>query len=147
MPNTEPFQSARAPATSFRMQAANEKGGLAAVFDASRAELLRFLVARSGNAADAEDLLSELWLKVCSAHPGPISFAWRATFISIIFASVDAAKRATRNGARSTTAGQQLERKSPIHPEMRNNSWSSATRSGIWSMPSANFRQGHGGSF
>jgi RNA polymerase sigma factor (sigma-70 family) len=57
------------------MQSPIKNGGLAAVFDGSRAELLRFLVARSGNAADADDLLSELWLKVASAHPGPVANA------------------------------------------------------------------------
>jgi len=54
------------------MQSPNQHGGLAAIFDASRAELHRFLVARSGNEADADDLLSELWVKVRNSHPGPI---------------------------------------------------------------------------
>jgi len=54
------------------MQSPNQQGGLAAVFEASRAELHRFLVARSGSAADADDLLSELWVKVRNSHPGPI---------------------------------------------------------------------------
>lgn len=54
------------------MQSPNQQSGLAAIFDASRAELHRFLVARSGSEADADDLLSELWLKLRSLPTGPI---------------------------------------------------------------------------
>ncbi len=35
--------------------------------------MLRFLVARTGNPAEAEDLLQELWLRVRDAAPGPVS--------------------------------------------------------------------------
>jgi RNA polymerase sigma factor (sigma-70 family) len=35
--------------------------------------LLRFLVARTGNPAEAEDLLQELWLRVRDAAPGPVA--------------------------------------------------------------------------
>lgn len=44
-------------------------GGLASLFGNHRAELLRFLAARCGDAIEAQDLLQELWLKA-SAHPG-----------------------------------------------------------------------------
>lgn len=38
-----------------------------------RAGLRRFLVARTGSEADADDLLSELWIRVSQAQPGPVS--------------------------------------------------------------------------
>ena len=49
--------------------------GLAAVYAASRAELLRFLSARCGDAAEAEDLLQDLWMKLEGANPGPVANA------------------------------------------------------------------------
>ena len=47
-------------------------GGIEAVFLLNREALLRFLRARGG-AADADDLLHELWLKVSAARPEPIA--------------------------------------------------------------------------
>lgn len=46
--------------------------GLAQVLVEHRAELLRFLTARCGNAAEAEDLLQELWIKASRQPSGPI---------------------------------------------------------------------------
>lgn len=43
------------------------------VLEERRADLRRFLIARTGNEADADDLLSDLWLKVNSSRPGPVS--------------------------------------------------------------------------
>lgn len=47
--------------------------GLSAVFDERKAELRRFLLARTGNEADADDLVSELWMKLQSVPGGPIA--------------------------------------------------------------------------
>lgn len=47
--------------------------GLAAIYAASRPELLRFLVARCGDKAEAEDLLQDLWLKLDRIVVGPVS--------------------------------------------------------------------------
>lgn len=47
--------------------------GLAAIYAASRPELLRFLAARCGDRAEAEDLLQELWLKLDRIAVGPVS--------------------------------------------------------------------------
>ena len=47
--------------------------GLATLLDAERAALLRFLAARCGDPAEAEDLLQELWLKIATAPTGPIA--------------------------------------------------------------------------
>lgn len=46
--------------------------GLEAVYLANRDALVRFLRAR-GAGESADDLVQELWLRICSAPPGPIS--------------------------------------------------------------------------
>ena len=48
-------------------------GGLEGLLSQHRAELLRFLTARCGNQAEAEDLLQDLWIKVSTMSPGPIA--------------------------------------------------------------------------
>lgn len=47
--------------------------GLAALLEGQRFELLRFLAARCGDAAEAEDLLQELWLKAATVPTGPVA--------------------------------------------------------------------------
>jgi RNA polymerase sigma-70 factor (ECF subfamily) len=47
--------------------------GLALLFDQHRAEILRFLRARSGDAGEAEDLAQELWIKIAAGTAGPIA--------------------------------------------------------------------------
>ena len=47
--------------------------GLLLELEERRAELRRFLVARTGSEADAEDLLSELWIRVSASASGPVS--------------------------------------------------------------------------
>lgn len=47
--------------------------GLAELYAMHRAELLRFLTARTGHAAEAEDILQEVWLRIDAAPSGPIS--------------------------------------------------------------------------
>ena len=51
------------------------ESGLYAVFGAERAALLRFLRARCADPADAEDMLQDLWVRIGSVAPGPISNA------------------------------------------------------------------------
>lgn len=53
--------------------AADVTTGLAALFEAHRAELLRFLAARTGNPAEAEDLAQELWLRAHRTPSGPVA--------------------------------------------------------------------------
>jgi RNA polymerase sigma-70 factor (ECF subfamily) len=55
------------------MELAGDSGGLLAVFERHRPELLRFLAARCGDPAEAEDHLQELWLKVSRHGGGPIA--------------------------------------------------------------------------
>ncbi len=49
------------------------KAGLDGLLEAHRAELLRFLTARCGNASEAEDLLQDLWLKAAHTAAGPVA--------------------------------------------------------------------------
>lgn len=49
--------------------------GLHAVFAAERTALLRFLRARCGDPADADDLLQDLWVRIGTIAPGPIGNA------------------------------------------------------------------------
>ena len=44
---------------------------LEALYGVHRREVLRFLVARTGDPAEADDLLQELWIRA-RAHPGPV---------------------------------------------------------------------------
>jgi RNA polymerase sigma-70 factor (ECF subfamily) len=46
---------------------------LTGTLEARRGDLRRFLIARTGSEADADDLLSELWIKANSVQPGPVS--------------------------------------------------------------------------
>lgn len=48
------------------------KGGLTALLQQHRAELLAFLVARCGQASEAEDILQDMWLKLADAATGPV---------------------------------------------------------------------------
>lgn len=49
-----------------------QSSGLEAAYRAYRADLLRFLTARIGDAAEAEELLQELWIKMQHASGPPI---------------------------------------------------------------------------
>lgn len=50
-----------------------ETGGLQLLVETKRAEFRRFLVARTGSEADADDLLSELWMRAKATPAGPIA--------------------------------------------------------------------------
>lgn len=52
--------------------AADDPDGLEAIYHAHRAELARFLVARTNDAVEAEDILQELWLKLRAQPNGPV---------------------------------------------------------------------------
>lgn len=51
----------------------NQTGGLTAHFEAMREQLIGFLRARMGSAADAEDLVQELWLRLARLNTEPIA--------------------------------------------------------------------------
>jgi RNA polymerase sigma-70 factor (ECF subfamily) len=52
-----------------------QSSGLEAAYRAYRADLLRFLTARIGDSAEAEELLQELWIKMQHAGGPPIANA------------------------------------------------------------------------
>lgn len=54
------------------MTAETQTGGLESLYQLYRADLLRFLVARTGNPAEAEEIIQDLWFKVQTATSGPI---------------------------------------------------------------------------
>lgn len=77
--------------------------GLKAVFLAERATLLRLLVARLGNRADAEDALQDIWLKLDQQQGGqPV--AQPAAYLYRMAANLASDRRiaAMRSGARDT---------------------------------------------
>lgn len=49
------------------------EGGLKTVYHASRAELFRFLAARTGSTAEAEDVLQDIWLRISEGNSGPVA--------------------------------------------------------------------------
>lgn len=51
----------------------DEQMGLEALYGVHRAELLRFLTARTGDPVEAEDLLQELWLRATRHDAGPVN--------------------------------------------------------------------------
>ncbi|WP_448661191.1 RNA polymerase sigma factor [Sphingomonas sp. CJ20] len=52
---------------------ADGNSGLLALYATERAALLRFLAARTGDPAEAEDIVQELWVKLQSLDAGPIA--------------------------------------------------------------------------
>jgi RNA polymerase sigma-70 factor (ECF subfamily) len=49
------------------------EGGLVLLLSQHRAELLRFLRARTGEPSEAEDILQDLWLRLQTQRRGPVS--------------------------------------------------------------------------
>ena len=49
------------------------QSGLVALYAAYRPELLRFLITRTGDLAEAEDVLQELWLRLHAAGGSPVA--------------------------------------------------------------------------
>jgi len=47
--------------------------GLEALYHANRADLLRFLIARTGDASEADDILQDVWIKVRAPTGRPIA--------------------------------------------------------------------------
>ncbi|MCI4588853.1 RNA polymerase sigma factor [Sphingobium sp. BYY-5] len=50
----------------------NDDSGLESLYGVHRADLRRFLIARTGDTTEADDVLQELWLKARTVQPGPI---------------------------------------------------------------------------
>jgi len=52
---------------------AGAQAGLVLLYTQHRAQLLRFLCARTGDPAEAEDVVQELWLRLKTQHVGPVA--------------------------------------------------------------------------
>jgi RNA polymerase sigma factor (sigma-70 family) len=102
--------------------------GLAQLYTQHRAALLRFLRARCGDAAEAEDVLQELWVKL-QAHPtGPIANGRAYLFQSANHLVLDRVRerrrraRRDRQWAESVQLGQAVEGEvaapAPTPPEL-----------------------------
>lgn len=61
------------PGVAARMTGPPASGGLALLYEQHRAEILRYVRARTGDPAEAEDVVQELWLKVQSGESGPVA--------------------------------------------------------------------------
>jgi RNA polymerase sigma-70 factor (ECF subfamily) len=57
------------------VKADTQTGGLESLYYLYRADLLRFLVSRTGDPAEAEEIIQELWFKTRAARPGPVGNA------------------------------------------------------------------------
>ena len=91
--------------------------GLMQIYQESRGELLRFLTARVGDRAEAEDLLHDLWLRIQSTDAGPIangrSYLYRAAQNLVL----DRARARQRRLIRETSwSGHGDDRAEPADP-------------------------------
>ena len=73
--------------------------GLQASYLANREKLLRFLRAR-GAGDDAEDVLQEVWLKICAKPSGPIASPVSYLFRAADLAMIDRFRSARQSGRR-----------------------------------------------
>lgn len=81
--------------------------GLAALYDQHRGELLRFLRARTGDPAEAEDVVQELWLRLRDVRPGPISNARAYLFQMANNLVLDRARERRRRSVRDRSWSEQ----------------------------------------
>jgi RNA polymerase sigma factor (sigma-70 family) len=84
------------------------KNGLEAVFMANRQGLERFLRARSGSAAEAEDLVQDLWLKlggVVGPVAEPLAYLYRMADNLVLDRRRSATRRERRDDAWSDLSG------------------------------------------
>lgn len=95
---------------------ADDASGLTALIAAHRAELLRFLAARTGDRDEAEDLLQELWLRVRGADAGPVANGRAYLFRAANNLVLDRARARRRRAARDTAWSQQEYGEDPADP-------------------------------
>ena len=87
---------------------AMDSNGLEAILMANRAALERFLRARCGNAAEAEDLIQELWLKLAGATgpvAEPLAYLYRMADNLVLDRRRSAQRRERRDDAWQGLAG------------------------------------------
>jgi RNA polymerase sigma factor (sigma-70 family) len=77
-----------------------EPAGLVGLYVLHRAELLRFLRARTRDPAEAQDVVQDLWIRLQDLRPGPISNARAYLFQMANNLVLDRARERRRRGAR-----------------------------------------------
>lgn len=97
------------------------QGGLEIVYHALRAELLRFLAARTGSMAEAEDVLQEMWLRIGEGTGGPVAnaraYLYRVAQNLLLDRLREGRRREVRERAwMETAAGIDLGRPDPADP-------------------------------
>ncbi|GAY22537.1 MULTISPECIES: RNA polymerase sigma factor [Sphingobium] len=97
------------------------EGGLETVYHSCRAELLRFLLARTGSAAEAEDILQDIWLRVGQGRSGPVAngraYLYRVAQNLVLDRLREARRRAVREqGWMEMAAGVDLRHADPADP-------------------------------
>ena len=76
------------------------EGGLETVYHSCRAELLRFLVARTGSGPEAEDILQDMWLRIGEGRSGPVANGRAYLYRIAQNLVLDRLREARRRGAR-----------------------------------------------
>lgn len=83
------------------------ESGLAEVYRQQRVKLLRFLVARTGDPLEAEDVVQELWIRISTSKSGPITnesaYLFRVAHNLVLDRVRERKRRATREKNWSTT--------------------------------------------
>lgn len=74
--------------------------GLRQLYDDHRSDLRRFLIARTGSVADADDVLQEVWLRLNAVSSGPIANGRAYLFRMAQNLVLDRLKKQRRRGAR-----------------------------------------------
>jgi RNA polymerase sigma factor (sigma-70 family) len=83
--------------------------GLEQLYQEHRAQLLRFLRARTGNSAEAEDLVQELWLRLRRQSSGPIANGRAYLFQSANNLALDRARERQRRARRDRLWGESMQ--------------------------------------
>ena len=99
--------------------------GLLATLEEQRVALRRFLVARTGSESDADDLLSELWLKAQGAATGPIANPASYLFRMANNLVLDRLREARRRSRRERDWTGELHGGQELAPEVADSSPSS----------------------
>lgn len=88
------------PGTPLTSDATHAGTGLHRLYDDHRLDLRRFLVARTGSAADADDILQEMWIRLNATLSGPVANGRAYLFRMAQNLVLDRLKKERRRGAR-----------------------------------------------
>jgi RNA polymerase sigma-70 factor (ECF subfamily) len=97
-----------------------DEPSLEALYGVLRADLLRFLVARTGSAAEAEDLVQELWLKLRQPAGGPVlngrAYLYRMAQNLVVDRLREKQRRMRRDRLWADGSGQHDHTSEPVDP-------------------------------